>query len=420
MNLIKKIKEHGIKKFIWYTLTAPAYGILRFFYLKRLRKSKVEKNYIIFSSLPDFSDNAKELYKYMSENYKEKNYKYIWLLKNNPKSINLPDKQNTIFVRSTSNYHRGLTFKAMHYISKSKLIFFTHGSPFTTMNKKSEQVVINLWHGCGYKATEAKKINGVEYNPFDYALVPGNVFIDTKSKFWSCDKEMILPIGYPRYDLLLNENEKTLKYAEKIKGENKKIVIWMPTFRKTGLNEYPEEKAFSSTFDLPLLNGEDDLEELNELCKKQKILLCIKRHPLQLKYNCEKMNLSNIIFIDNDNLVTENIDLYSLLKYTDGLITDYSSVAIDYILLNKPIGFTLADFESYSTVRGFVFDDPKKYMPGHHIYNFEDFKKCLNDIALSNDIYSSNRENIIEEVHNKCDNYCERICNYLEEINILN
>lgn len=411
MKIINKIRKKGIFNTIGYIIINPMYLIIMFMFTFFLEKVNVDTKMILFISEPDFSDNAKELYEYYRNEKKYKNYKFVWLTKNNLKKINTT---NTIFIKSKSKLHTSKTLKAQYYTAKSKIIFFTHSSPFEDIRKKENQIIINLWHGCGYKNTKKEKQSYIEKYPFDYALVPGKIFIHTKKIFWGCKKNQILPIGYPRFDLLKKENNKTYNFSNSIK-KNNKLILWMPTFRNTGNGYYPEEKI-EKKFDLPLLNSEEELLELNNLCKENKIVLCIKRHPMQIKYNCEKNNYTNIVFIDNNTLVNNEIDLYSLLKYTDSLITDYSSVAIDYLLLDKPIAFTLDDFEEYSKTRGFVFKNPKKYMPGHHIYNFEDMKKYIEDIGNDKDLCKEDRQAIMNEVHNPCDNYCERIVDKIEEI----
>ena len=411
MMIINKIKRKGILNTIGYVLCTPIYKVTKLIFIIFLKKTKVDNRMILFVSEPDFSDNAKEIYNYYKNNKKYSDYKFIWFIKNNLK-VNNAD--NTIFIKSISKFHNGRTLKALYYTSKCGLILFTHSSPFTDISRKHNQLIINLWHGCGYKNTQKKEKTYIQKYPFDYALVPGNIFVDTKSSFWGCNKNQILTIGYPRYDLLKRSNEVTAKYVKKIKNKNK-LILWMPTFRNTGNGYFPEENIKKS-FDMPLLDSLKELDDLNDICKKLNILLCVKRHPMQLKYSCEKKIYSNIIFIDNNTLVENKIDLYSLLKYTDALITDYSSVAIDYLLLNKPIAFTLEDFENYSKTRGFVFDNPKKYMPGHHIYNFKDMEKYIEDIGNDKDLYKEDRQVIMNEVHNPCDNYCERIVNKIEEI----
>lgn len=412
MNLFNKIKKRGLILTIIYCLITAIYKFIKFFYIRILKMSKVEENIYIFSSRPDFSDNAKYMYSYILNKHEGVNEKYIWLVNFDYQSTDC--NNNTKFIKLNSKFHKGQSLKALYYISKAKMIFFTHTSPMKELKKKDDQIIINLWHGCGYKSVEKGEKSWIDDNPFDYALVPGTVFIKTKSEFWGCNENQILPIGYPRYDLLFQENLDAEKYKKKICSNNK-LVVWMPTFRKTINGNYPEEQVCSN-YDLPLLSSDSEMKYLNEICKKENIVLCIKRHPMQLAYSCEHLHLSNIIFIDNEFLVNNNIDLYSLLRYSDSLITDYSSIAIDYLLLDKPIAFTLNDFESYSKSRGFVFDDPKKYMPGHHIYNFSDLIDYLKSVAEGQDAYKGDRDRIMSDVHNRCDNYCERIFNHINKL----
>lgn len=413
IEIIKKIKRKGLLNSIIFVIITINYNILRKVLMFFFSRSEIKDNYVLFYSFPDYSDNAKVFYDYYRKNYGK--YKYIWLLAND---ANVKDykEENTIFVKAESKFHNGKTLKALYYISKCKFIYFTHKRVIDDLstNRKKGQIVINLWHGCGYKENEKKNSNKKDFI-FDYVLVPGKVFINTKSKFWNCQEDKILDIGYPRYDLYFEDNIKTSNFVKELKKENIKFVIWMPTFRKTYRNYFPEEKIHNS-FDLPLLQSEKELLELNDLCKNNKIMLCIKRHPMQIKYQCENLYLSNIIFISNNDLVNKKIDLYSLLKYTDGLITDYSSIAIDYLLLDKPIAFILNDYEEYKNARGFVFENPLEYMPGYHIYTFQDVITYIQDVGNNIDLYLKKRKDIMCEVHNPCDNYCERIFKKVMEL----
>ena len=71
---------------------------------------------------------------------------------------------------------------------------------------------------------------------------------------------------------------------------------------------------------------------------------------------------------------------------------------------------------NFPNSRGFVFEDPLKYMPGHHVYNFEDLKQFIVDISNNKDVYKEDRHNIMNEVHNPCDNYCKRIVDTINEL----
>ena len=112
----------------------------------------------------------------------------------------------------------------------------------------------------------------------------------------------------------------------------------MPTFRDNSTN------FLQSAFPYP--------EKLNDLCKSLNLLLAFKLHPntAQKELNPFK-GLSNIQLIDN------NQDVYPLLKFTSGLITDYSSIYNDYSALHKPILFYSPDLEEYNkNSRGTYFD----------------------------------------------------------------
>lgn len=412
-KVLKKIQKKGLKKFICKIFTTFFHSIIAYCYKTYLLNfSEIKEDQILFYSTPSFSDNSKILYEYLIDQNDSKNYQFVWLIH---REDSMPEKlyPNTVFVKADSFNYRGSSLKALKYIASSKYIFFTHSSPMKYIKKRNGQLVINLWHGCGYKDTEdhSKKI------PFDKAIVPGSVFVKTKSKFWGCSEEQILPIGYPRYDLLKKTSQKAEQFIKTLKENSDKLIIWLPTFRNTGNDLYPEEEI-DYVFDIPILKNVNDVDELDQFCKMHKITLCLKRHPKQVIYSCEKNIYSNIKFISNQDLVDANIELYSVFQYTDALISDYSSAAIDYLLLDKPIAFSLDDFEIYKKTRGFVFDDPLKYMPGHHLYTFSDITSFIEDIYDGVDRYASERKKIMSKVHNNDrDNYCQRVWQTVNKFN---
>lgn len=363
---------------------------------------KVDNNKITFFSSPDFSDNAKVLYEYL--NKRGSNYSYRWIVEED----NYKDTENTKYIVGKTKKNSGFTLEVLREIATSKYVFFTHSSPVYEFGARNGQVVVNLWHGCGYK-NRTSKIPWISMNPFDYVLVPGEIFVKTKSRFFGCRKEQVLPIGYPRYDLLFAESNSTHDFVMLLKGNSLKFIIWMPTYRKTESGNFGVERI-QGYYDLPILKSQDELLLLNEVCRTNGITLCIKRHPHQVRYSCESLELSNICFISNETLVAKEIDLYNMLQYTDGLITDYSSIAIDYILLNKPIAFALNDYNNYHDAQGFVFENPLEYMPGDHLYSYDDMIAYLIKIRDGIDSSKNQREKIFGEVHNPCENYCKRIC----------
>ena len=123
---------------------------------------------------------------------------------------------------------------------------------------------------------------------------------------------------------------------------------------------------------------------------------------------------SNIIFLTNPQLDELDIHFYSLLKDTDALITDYSSVFFDYLLIDKPLAFTVDDLESYGKNRGFVFDNPMDYMPGMKLYVVSDFYDFLSNCLNGVDEYSQQRLDVNEKVnYYKDGNNCKRIIDFV-------
>lgn len=219
---------------------------------------------ILFVSSPDYSDNGRILSEYIM---KKKNYDITWLV-DNPESFQYLEMDNLRFIQEKGKYHNYLTLKALYYAASSSKIFYTHS--FSKLyKKKNGQLIINLWHGCGYKDnTPGDK----EYS-FDYVLVPGEIFIKSKSRFFDCTEDKILEIGYPRYDLLRNESEVAKKFIYDLPNGSiaNKIIIWMPTFRKS--DRYVPENEITYNFDLPLLSSKEEMIKLNDYCRIHDILI---------------------------------------------------------------------------------------------------------------------------------------------------
>ena len=109
---------------------------------------------------------------------------------------------------------------------------------------------------------------------------------------------------------------------------------------------------------------------------------------------------SNFVFIDNNSFLDKGIALYSVFNSVDILLTDFSSIYIDFMLLNKPIGFIFSDYEEFKNSRGFVFSDAKKYMPGDIITSIAKLEFFLNEVILkNNDNYIKEREEIKSIFH---------------------
>lgn len=358
----------------------------------------------------DYSDNTRALYEYLVKNGYTEKYQIIWVVSEKKRFRNYKQK-NVRFVTAENRYGWNSPL-AYYYGATAKYFFFTHYNADLNRFHCPGQITVNLWHGCGYKGAGIQKkelFRSTASDRFDYALVPGPLFAEAKKDFWHCPVEKILPLGYPRYDWMMNPGKSrkeimTLLFQWEGRG---KTVIWLPTFRQSKIIAYQEgEIEFSCS--LPGIESEEELKQLNEELKKREMLLIIKKHPLQSVWNRSRDD-SNIRFLSEEKLDRADIRLYQLLGVCDALLTDYSSAAVDFMLLDRPIGFVLSDYAQYKEKRGFVFEDPLQYMPGEKLYDYKDIAAFLGHVAEEKDLFREERRGLMPAMHQVTDCYCRRI-----------
>jgi CDP-glycerol glycerophosphotransferase (TagB/SpsB family) len=192
--------------------------------------------------------------------------------------------------------------------------------------------------------------------------------------------------GLPRNDALFfqsGENEFSgddRKYYEQVKRlrqEGQKIILYMPTFRDSGKGVFYEK----------ILN----VETFSNFVKEQNVHFLVKYHQLEkAKYRDTVLDtVTGITFLYDVK------DIYPILPQVDLLITDYSSIFFDYLLLDRPMVFFPYDLETYITEeRGLIFDY-EQLTPGPRCLTQEELEKQIRLILdAGEDHYKSERENI--------------------------
>ena len=122
-----------------------------------------------------------------------------------------------------------------------------------------------------------------------------------------------------------------------------------------------------------------------------------------------------MLIIKNEDLLNASCQVTSLLREIDILLTDYSSIYIDYLLLNRPIVFITDDFDAYHDNRGFVFDDPARYMPGEVVDDYNGLIRVLYKlIAKGEDTFVDERQRVCELMHEVTNNFSQNLADRLE------
>ena len=309
---------------------------------------------------------------------------------------------------------------AFYYGATAGYFFYSHNSADLNRFHRKGQITVNLWHGCGYKGASLDNKNiphSATMSAFDYCLVPGQVFARSKSECWNWPKEKILCMGYPRYDWMLdpgNDRKEILKKLGFHTDPDTKVDTEVNNYIcEANSNECSYgENEISLPYQLPGIEEPGQMDQLDQHCGSKNILLLIKKHPLQTGWE-QADRYKNIRYVTEEMLADTDIVLYRLLGVCDGLISDYSSVAVDYMLLGRPMAFVLTDLPAYGQLRGFVFKDPLAYMPGEKVYDFGQLLAFLTHVREGKDLFSKERKQLLPVMHDPCKDYRGKLLDFL-------
>lgn len=339
---------------------------------------------IFFYSNLGFRDNVKALYDYLIEEKFNMGYKIVVSI-NDFQDYKENAPENVTFVNNK---------EGIRYFMKSKYAFYSFGKYPIKPSKK--QMVVNLWHGMPLKRIGNMEpgLEKIDYNFFTKIVSTSELFNPILMKSFSCTQEQVMITGQPRNDEMFKADKIT---DCAIRRGADKVILWLPTYRN-------KEKSFPT----PVLS-EQQADILNEILKVKNTRLVIKIHPLQ-QMTGKLKKYSYIEFVTQEQLNKSGMTVYTLLRVADALITDYSSVYFDYMMLDRPIAFTVDDIEEYAKTRGFVFENPYEYMPGLKILTFDDIKKFIANVVAGRDEFACERRELNQKINKYNDgDSCKRV-----------
>lgn len=356
----------------------------------------VNEKLMVFESNPDFSDNSRGLWEYVNNNT---DFETCWVVKNS-RILETLKKNNINCVLKDSSEAENIISKAKYLISSS----FEFAE-----SKNKEQVHVSAWHGFPLKLIgffESASVTS-DFSSLKIITTQSDIITCT-SKFsqltiggmFSVDPRKVRITGFPRNDILFNSDGR--KNLEKLTGLNldgSKLVFYLPTMRQ-GLKE--EGKHFNEN----IFNYCDyELKALDAFLEENDAYIFAKLHFADNSYyNRSLFELpKRIIFLDTDMLLDKMLTIYHLMNAFDVLITDYSSVYVDFLLLNKPIIFSCPDIEKYKEDRGFIVDDPEFLMPGKKVKSQVELIESLKSVLQGVDDYRIDRENKMMLFHSNLD-----------------
>lgn len=357
------------------------------------------KNYILLESVPTYSDNTKNVFEEMIKRNMNEKYKMYWITNEDINKFKNIKYKNVYFVNRKSKVK--LLLLRLH----SKIIIDCNDY---IRKVNHNQIRIYLTHGMPLKvAEEYFKISG----KIDYMTVNSENFLEKMSELLNIDKKNILATGAARNDSIYKSSEVLFP-----KISRKKTILWMPTYRNhKKTNTFEGKTNIKFKYGVPCIDEEKQILELNKILEEQDILMIIKLHPQEDKRNINKLELGNIKLLTNDYFECGK-SIYDYLKKVDALITDYSSIYFDFLLTNNIVGLAIPDINEYSKHVKLI-NDYKSNIVGDYIYNFEDLKEFVVNVANGIDKTKDLREKT-KMKYNKYDDgeASKRIVDFIENL----
>lgn len=261
-------------------------------------------------------------------------------------------------------YKDKISFSSFKNLAGSKYIFLNDNFfPFAFMKFNPGNIIVQLWHAPGASKKfgasveiENKEIISKISDNVNYLIITSDKVKSQYAEAFQISKDKIKALGLPRMDYYFeNHDLDKLKsdFSKKYNiSKDKKIILYAPTFR--------DDDKFNKVFDYL------DLDKFNQDLGEDYVL-ALRLHPkIRNFYDNDASSKGKYINVSDWESEQE------LMLISDLLVTDYSSIMIEYGILNKPIIFFTYDLDNYlSCERGFYYDF-KTTVPGPIIYTSDE------------------------------------------------
>lgn len=283
----------------------------------------------------------------------------------------------------------------MYHIATSKTVILDgYCIPICTLKHKKNLKVIQIWHALGalkkfgYSILDKKEGSKTEialtmdmHKNYTYILTSSEFTKQYFMQAFNAKEEQMKVIPLPRVDFLKsdlykkNVKEKFYKYYNVLGKNGKKKILYVPTFRK---------------------NTDENFEGIINSVNYDKFDIIIKSHDdTELVYSAKK-----------EYTEKTNFSGMELLHVADYVITDYSAIAFEAAVAEKPIYFYNYDYDTYIDGRGFYIDYERE-MPGVISKDIKEILKAIENedydykkIQEFKDKYVINIENCTEKIVN--------------------
>lgn len=363
--------------------------------LEHFGRIRPDSHIWLFSSTDNshYNYNSRYLFEYVKENHPEITPLFV---------INDPELRNSLSSKYGKQYFiETESIQGIRQALSAGVWFTSAGLPAYGTGLHKKRLIINLWHGVPLKKIalldpNLKKAARIYFKKifsenYTCILTTSHELIPLMARSFAVSEDKIKVWGQPRNDGLFQKND-----CREILGQlfpdlpkYTKAALYAPTFRDYGQVQLFPFKDF-------------DQKQLEAFLEEKNMLLFIRTHVAEQGSAAPYLG-KRIRFLGNEQAE----DVTGILNIFDCLITDYSSIYIDYLLTDKPMIFLPYDRQQYLDGRGMNFDYDD-VTPGPKPETFNDF---LDALSPKEDFWKSERTRVnrlFNEIQHPC---AADICN---------
>lgn len=369
--------------------------------LVRMKKTKKPDMHTwVFSSVDNcyYNYNSKYLFEYVKEHLPQITPLFVINEENLRRELS-EQYGKEYFIETESK-------EGIRRVLEAGVWFTSAGLPVYGTGLEKNRLIVNLWHGVPLKKIalmdpNLKKTARIYFKKifsenYTWILTTARELVPVMAKSFQVSEDRLRVWGQPRNDCIFDppDRKQVLKGIYRDLPEYKKVVLYAPTFR-----DYGNTRLFPF--------GDFDKKIFEDFLEQEKILLLLRLH-IKEAAAADAYVSSRIRRFGSD----EAGDVTGMLGMFDLLITDYSSIYIDYLLTDKPLMFLPYDRERYLDGRGMNFDYDE-VTPGPKPETMKEFMREIREFMNGEDSWKKERDRVnlkFNEVKEPCSsNICNQV-----------
>lgn len=285
-----------------------------------------------------------------------------------------------------------------------------HGLPIKKLywdvegKESATWLFLNTWHGRTERFWKFRTPWNFGYGEHWAYASTGAVFANRLTRAFRGEASRFHNLGFARNDFILDPDPAFLwilgDHADTwrdIHARPGKVILYLPTWREI-VGDAGKDRPFFRQW-----------EALDRLLAERDMTLVFKGHGKVGETRMVPPQCGHIAVIPGD------LDSTYLMAGSDVLVTDYSSVYVDFLLLDRPIGFFWFDEDYYTTREHELYEDMLENLPGPVMRTLEDWKTFLDACAAGEDPWAGARRKERDRLYEiQGGGSCERTVAFLE------